>query len=477
MPLNVLRRPKWVQQLQEKPLYAILLLSLIIRLSYLAFDYPLWWDSHIYISMGKFLFSGGEIGIWESFRPLIHPFILGFFWSLRLDPVVVGKVLDLFYSLIVILLSYLLAEKIFNKKVAVFSSLLLGLTPLFIMFTGLILTDPLAMLFGLLGLWFLVRKESFVSYFIGGFFLALSFLTRFPQGIWFGSVFLVLLFWKESFLLKLKKLASLTSGFLLPVIPYLFFNYAQYGSASEPFVAGSWIVTTATWLYEGGILYYFVEFFLSNPLYLFFFAYLYCFFKEKYWTNQQIAMIVCIAVLTILYFLYVPRKEARYLVTILPLLSMMVAFMVLRVYERLQHHSKPILRPTAFVVICSLLLIIPIPAELHFERPPSFQDEIVMAIGEYNITAPILASDPSFVSFLDHPLITLDGIEFAPSIYQQQRGNYGLIFLNDCDLICEPGDETCQVIKEGFLEQISKENKEIFKKTVKGCAYGIYLPK
>ena len=476
MPLNVLRKLNWVQQLQKKPLYAVLLLSLVIRLVYLALDYPLWWDSHIYISMGKFLFSGGEIGIWESFRPLIHPFILGLSWKSGFNPMVVGKVLDLLYSLLVIVLGYMVAEKIFNKKIAFLSSLLLGLTPLFIMFTGLILTDPLAMLLGLLGLWFLVRKENFVSYFLGGLFLALSFLTRFPQGIWFGAVFLVILVWKESLALKLKKLTALTLGFLLPVIPYLILNYVQYGSVSEPFVAGSWIVTTATWLYGEGLLYYFTAFFLLNPLYLLFFPYLYYFYTEKYWKDQRIAFIVFISFFTILYFLYVPRKETRYLVTILPFLSMFVAFMLLRIYERLRHNPRPLLRPAAFVVICSLLLLIPIPAELHFERPPSFQEELAMAIKEYNVTAPILASDPSFVSFLDHPLITLDGIEFAPSIYQRQRGNYGLIFLNDCDLICEPGDETCQVIKDGFIEQISNENREIFKKTVRQCTFAIYLP-
>ncbi len=465
-----------LEKLKEKPLYGVVLLSMIIRLIYLGIDYPLWWDSHVYISMGKFLFSGGEIGAWESFRPLIHPFILGLFWKFGLNPVFAGKILDLLYSLLVIVLSYMVAEKIFNKKVAVLSSLLLGLTPLFIMFTGLILTDPLAMLFGLLGLWFLIRKESFFSYVLGGFFLGLSFLTRFPQGIWFGSVFLVLLFWKESFSSRMKKLISLTAGFLVPVVPYLLFNYFQYGSIVEPFVAGSWIVTTSTWLYEGGIGYYFFAFFLSNPLYLFFFPYLYSFCKEKYWKNQQIAMIVCITVLTIIYFLYVPRKESRYLVTILPLLSMMVVFMILRIYEHLRHHSTPILRPKAFIIICIILLLIPIPMELHFDRPPSFQNEIAAVIRDHNVTAPILASDPSFVSFLDHPLITLDGIEFAPSIYQRQRGRYGLLFINECDLICEPGNETCDLIKAGFLEQVSNENKEIFKKTVKGCTYGIYLP-
>src|SRR3989338_4913484 len=78
---------KFQQQWKKHPLALILVFSLFIRLMYIALNYPLWWDSHIYISIGKYIFSSGEIGIWESFRPLLHPFLLGIFWKLGFNPI------------------------------------------------------------------------------------------------------------------------------------------------------------------------------------------------------------------------------------------------------------------------------------------------------------------------------------------------------------------------------------------------------
>ena len=79
---------KFVDYFKAYPLWWILGLSLIVRIIYLLINYPLWWDSYVYIGMGKYIFSGGKIGMWESFRPLIHPLILGVLWKLKLDVII-----------------------------------------------------------------------------------------------------------------------------------------------------------------------------------------------------------------------------------------------------------------------------------------------------------------------------------------------------------------------------------------------------
>ena len=83
---------KVLQKIKEQPLIFILSLCFIVRIFYISLDHPLWWDSHVYIGMGKYLFSGGEKGVWESFRPLIHPLILGSIWKLKLNVVLIGKI-------------------------------------------------------------------------------------------------------------------------------------------------------------------------------------------------------------------------------------------------------------------------------------------------------------------------------------------------------------------------------------------------
>ena len=88
-----------------------------------------------------------------------------------------------------------------------------------------------------------------------------------------------------------------------------------------------------------------------------------------------------------------------------------------------------------------------------------------------------MASDPSFVSFLDDHIITLDGMEFAPAIYQKEQGKYQLLFINDCSHICAQHDQKCREEKQQLMVAIQAENKEIFKKEEQGCTYLMYLPK
>ena len=147
--------PKFIRSIKSHPLFYLLLTSLLIRIAYL-FIYPnLWWDTYIYIAMGKYIFSGGELGIWESFRPLIHPLILGAFWKIGLSPLIIGKILDIIFSLLSIYLVYLIGIRVFHKTAALLAAFIFSFTPLFIMFSGLVLTEPLALFIGLLGILFL----------------------------------------------------------------------------------------------------------------------------------------------------------------------------------------------------------------------------------------------------------------------------------------------------------------------------------
>ena len=466
------------QPINRNPLLSILLLSLIMRLFYLSLSNPLWWDSHVYIGMGKYIFSGGEIGIWESFRPLLHPLILGAFWKLKFNSIIIGKILDLIFSLTAIYLTYLVGKKIFSKKVGLISALILSLTSLFIMFTGLILTEPLAITLSLLGILFFINQKNAFKIFLAGFFVALSFLTKFPQGIIFAALIFILIIKKDKLITKIKNLTSITIGFFIPIMPYLIFNYFRYQNIFEPFISGSWIVTTSTWVYGSGIFFYLIHFFLRYWIFLFFFVYVYYFFKNKHWQDSNKTTLLTIIILFLLYFTFqVPRKEIRYLVTILPFLTTVIAYTVIRIYKKLKNEQKPILKPLAFIIICTLIIIVHIPISLHFDKVPTFEEEINTVIADYNIKKPIMTSDPAFFSYSDKPIIILDaGLEFGPIIYQKNKNNYGLLFLNSCDLICPPNNQTCLNKKEQFQQLISQENKEVFTETYKNCTYYIYLP-
>ncbi len=475
--------PQIKSHLSRYPVFYLLLLSAIIRVGYVLLNYPLWWDSHVYIGIGKYIFSQGKLGIWESFRPLIHPFILGLFWKLGINPFIIGKILDIILSTIAIYLLYLVAKNIFDEKIALLSAAIFSLTPLFIIFSGLILTEPLAIVLGLLALLILLQTpHTFKLHqhpwhlLCAGFLLALSFLTKFPQGIWFGTIFLILTTKPEPLIQKIKTLLPLTLGFLLPLIPYLLLNYHLYHNPLEPFIQGSKIVETATWLYGSGISYYFIRLFLALPIYLFFWYYLYLFHTEQQWKTWQKNVLLCIPLLTLIYFLYVPRKETRYLVTVLPLFAIMSAYAITKIYNNLKKQTKPLITPHALITLCLIMILLPLPITLHFQHPPTFEKEINDIITQNQINGTILTSDPAFVSFLNQRIITLDGIEYAAKIYSQEKTHYQLLFINNCDLSCPPNDNLCAKKKQSLLIQITQENTLQYQQIFKDCTYSIYIP-
>jgi 4-amino-4-deoxy-L-arabinose transferase-like glycosyltransferase len=468
-------------KVKKKTLISILLFSLLVRLMYFSFHHPLWWDAHIYIGMAKYMFSGGNIGIWESFRPLLHPIILGFFWILKLNIIIIGKLLDLIFSLLSVYFTYLIGKKIFNEKTGLIAAAIFSLTPLFLMLTGMILTEPLAILLSLLGVYLFLDRDKKMKIFLAGLLIALSFMSKFPQGIIFAALSLVIILDQKTFWIKIKQLLLFGLGFSIPVLAFLIFNYFTYGDFLQPFTAGAWIVTTSTWVYGQGKLFYFFNFFLRNWIYLFFFASLYYYFKEKEWKNPNKNILFFTFLLFFFYFsLVVPRKEVRYLVTALPFIALIISQTILMIYNKLKSSPQPLIRPTAFIIICVLTTVIFIPTSLSFEVVPTFDQEIKDVIEEYNIEGIILTSDPSLVSSLNHEIVILSaGMDYGPIIYQNVKQDYEMIFINDCDFICSPQDQVCFSERQKFLELIEEENIEIFKETAtikkKECNYTLYL--
>ena len=56
-------------------------LFLIFKLSLLFTYHDTRWDESVYMGMGKYIYSNGQIGLWEDIRPIVLPLILGLFWK------------------------------------------------------------------------------------------------------------------------------------------------------------------------------------------------------------------------------------------------------------------------------------------------------------------------------------------------------------------------------------------------------------
>ena len=65
----------------------------------------------------------------------------------------------------------------------------------------------------------------------------------------------------------------------------------------------------------------------------------------------------------------------------------------------------------------------------------NFEKEVLQAIDDHHITGTILTSDPALMSYVDLKVVTFDGIEYAPVIYDLYKEQYRLLYINDCDFM------------------------------------------
>jgi len=468
-------------KIDRHPILILVLISLAIQLFYLSFRFPLWWDSYVYVGMGKYLTSQGESGLFELFRPPLLPLMLGWLWRIGFDPLVAGPILDVIFSLMVVLLTWAIGKRIFNETIGFYAGLLVSFNPIFLMHTGLILTEPLAMVLMLTAIYLLVtaKKEDkqYGRFLLVGIITALSFLAKFPQGILLPAIILSLFIDRESektIMLKVKQCSLVMSGFLLLIIPYLWMNYIYFNDPLAPLKSGSWIVTTATWLYGSGITYYISHFFLLSPVFFLFFAYLWNFVREKKYGDGRSSLLVLFTLLMITYFLTVPRKEPRYLVTIVPALAILSIAVVEKWYHSLRRMEKPTLYPSALIVLCVMMTLIFVPQAFSLDSSTDVSDDLRKVLVNHPTSTLILTNEPSPASFTDNSIVLFGGMDTATAAYEWYKNDSGLIVVNNCSFICSLEDERCSEQKENLLEKISQENKQIFHKTVKGCTTAVY---
>src|SRR3989338_4171249 len=100
-----------------------------------------WWDSAVYTGMGKYIYSFGNAGLWEATRTVAWPLMLGFLWKIGLNAVFVGRILEIVFGSLCILLAYLIGKKLFNERTGLLASALLAFSPTFFFFNGVMLTE------------------------------------------------------------------------------------------------------------------------------------------------------------------------------------------------------------------------------------------------------------------------------------------------------------------------------------------------
>ena len=136
-----------------------------------------WWDSSVYLGMGKYIFSSGNSGLWEESRPLIFPLILGLGYSLNLNMVYFGRVISIIFAVLVIFITYKIGTGLFSRKTGLLAAFFTAFSPTFLFFSPNILTEIPSTLFVLLAFYCFMNNRFFLM----GAFSGMAVMTRLFQ--------------------------------------------------------------------------------------------------------------------------------------------------------------------------------------------------------------------------------------------------------------------------------------------------------
>jgi len=447
-------------------LILIIILFLSLYLLYLNPNADLWWDSSVYIEMGKYIYSSGENGFYEDSRPLIWPLILGFFWKLGLDAIFFGKLMVLLFGVGVIILTYLVAYELFNKRIALISSLLLTFSPTFFMFNSMIFAGIPSTFFSLLGIYLFIRK----NYSLAGLFLGIAFMTRFFQILVIIPVYLFFIYLIYKKRTTLRKFFISILFFIIPITPFLILNFISYGNPFHSFLLQAWMTKFTGWIFYQPFNFYFLSLIKDNVLVLFSILGIIFIFK-----NEKSSRFIVPIVFLFVFISYniAQHKEMRFLLSIFPFLYILTSYGIVK-FSSLFKKNKNIL--LLLILIMGILQVVP---QLRLNYYDDKLDSFYNFVQSNNIKEGLWISNPSFIvntnlkadELIYFPLYDVNRMKEL----QSKVGEAEYILINTCDILpCPPYEETCNQEHDNFINLLKEKFNTYLSDKVGECNYYIF---
>ncbi len=460
------------------------LIILIIFLAVVAhcfffFDwYEVWWDSGVYIGMGKFIFSLGKAGVWEHIRPVAWPFILGGIWKLGLPVVLFGRIVEFLMYLSSVFLIYLIGRKVYSKPAGLIAAALLASSAILFHLVFHLYTEIPAMFFTLLSYFLFLRK----NYFFAGLSIAAAFLTKFPAAIFGVILFFALIFKKQK---QWKNLLYFSIGAAVLIVPFLITNLIFYGSIFGGLLAaqltikkvlGCNVLRKRAWHY-----YFFLlivnesKFLLASILGLF----------NKFKKNL---LIIFSAVLPLLYFMNLSCRDYRYVVVFLPFIALLAGAGLVLLIDKLKTKKFKVLFLIILIIAVSFLgykkaFFFYSQEKYDFSKP---ELEYFDFLHGKQVSGEIWTSNPVLSAYSDNLLHKIYYPVYDENVstdffnYLQNNSNkIEYIFLDNCGggIICHPDDNVCKEKNNELIEFLDNNFNKIFDKQQGNCWYKIYNQK
>jgi 4-amino-4-deoxy-L-arabinose transferase-like glycosyltransferase len=436
-----------------------------------------WWDEAIYIGMGKYIATGGHIGMWETFRPPLLPLLYAALYVLHIPLYIAGKAVVMLASVGSICLAYMISESI-RKGSGLYSAVFLAVTPVFFFYAKLATTDILSLFFVLLA----VCSYNKNRYFLAGIVTALAFLLRFPQGLIVACLALVAGFdtYDHSLKIWLKdwiaRGLAISGGFLLLVVPYLVMNYVMYHDALLPMILANNVIKGHLDLYDLGFFYYARELARVAPfLYLSSLLLVYTLLKKKVhegdMARKNLRSVVIVALVVAFYFFWQVHKELRYSLAFIPYVAILAGV-----------GSYSFFRPLKMDTVLMGIFVVIVALSAHkagyltlYHGTSPYEPLYAHLEG---LQGSVFSTNPTPVVFADVKISSIfETKKDFEDVFNSNSSKINTVFMNSCDIFCAgTSDRSMCTADVAQIDKSIREKsfREAYKETIAQCTYQIY---
>ncbi|MFC1704991.1 hypothetical protein ACFLZ6_01535, partial [Nanoarchaeota archaeon] len=352
---------------------------------------------------------------------------------------------------------------------AIISAVLFLFSPTLFFNSDLMMTGIPSTFFGLLALYYFLKKK----YFLVGIFGGVAFMTRFLQLFVLAGIGIVLLIYRAKLKIKTKDLSQIALGFLLVFVPYLILNVFLYGSLLYPFILQSKLTKFTGWMWWEPLSFYFKNIFNENFLTIFsLFGFFFLFRKKNMKDYGKLSILVLFLLFFVFYNLNI-HKEMRFAITFFPYLYLITAFGLVRLFDFIRKRKKLVL-----VLSAILLLFWSHGTFVQYEREPRisrfdpFWDYVGDVDGTLWITNPqfIVHSDAKADELIYYSMSTMERFrELTFKLFKADN-----LLINTCDILCFPGDDPCEKGKEEFMQSVKDQFNEVYQDNFWECELYIF---
>jgi len=471
---------------QHWEIAVLIIIFLLVKLAFALRFHSIIWDEAVYLSMAKYLFSFGEIGLWEMIRPPGLPILLGVIWKLTSNYVFFAELLSNAFAAASIGLIYLMGKEIHSKETGLLAAFLLAITPIFFLYSGFILTGIPSAFFVMLSM-YLLFKRNFIW---AGISAGVASQFRFPHGLFLVTAILAM--WATHYVVKNKQVFQNIKEFALSFvgihIPFLIFNFFKYNAETSRIhhaLFRPWILgithtqnpaeaLSAPWFQK--YFYYAIQLFQQNEVLVFAIVGIILYFSLKKFKDFKFNLLMITLLCYAGFFSYILNKQLRFSLGFLYIICLLAAFAIIYLVKEL--HKKKLFKSikwthfttAVFIIIFIFSYASVIPENekylgYRYTAPSEIVTEFYRYFENNNIQSPVLTADPVLAAYNDNQFIPIYfSLAAANKAYDEHKTTAEYLVYTNETFYCPQGAEWCQDEARAFEQRLS-ENIVVFNKT------------